>query len=478
MCKGYLTIYVSLTMTIMLALCLTLIEGARRSTIRLETECVVDIAMNSVLAEYHKELFNQYNLFYIDSSYGSNYPSYYNTEARLRYYLEQNMNLKEVSYIDFLYKDLVGMELEAVYLKQVALATDGNGVLFQKRAAEAVKDDVGVTLVENVLDWVETVEDKELMEQDMEEQKEAADEQLQAFYGTQKELADKQWIQVEISDPTQHLDDMRAKGVLKWVVAEDTLLSGQKVDLNQYLSARKRRGDINQGNVMVTEQLSVMERIWFQEYLLRYCGHFGQEKENSLLKYQAEYLVAGEAEDTENLRQVVHTICGMREVANVLYLTSSVEKSALIELVAGVLATAVFCPEAAPAFEAVLVLGWGYAESLYDTKVLLAGGEVPLLKDDDSWHYDLDSILDSFSIQMEEETQQGMSYTDYLHVLLYLLDADQTTYRFMDLMEMDIRLTEGNEAFRMDGCIESIEVEARIKSGYGYGFQITRQKKY
>ena len=83
--RGYLTIYISLTLTIMLSLCLTLIEGARQNTIRLETECVMDIALNSILAEYHRELFAQYNLFYIDSSYGSDYPSYYNTEARLKY---------------------------------------------------------------------------------------------------------------------------------------------------------------------------------------------------------------------------------------------------------------------------------------------------------------------------------------------------------------------------------------------------------
>ena len=476
--SGYLTIYVSLTLTIMLSLCLTLIEGTRRNTIRLETECMMDIAMNSVLAEYHRELFSQYNLFYIDSSYGSAYPSYYNTEARLRYYLEQNLSIQEVSYIDFLYKDLLGLKADTVYLKTVALATDGEGVLFQKRAAEAVKDDLGLSLAEDVLEWVRTIEKEGLLEKDMAAEKQKADLALQAYHGTQKQLEEEKWITVEIADPTQHLDNMRAQGVLKWVVDAKTILSGQKVDLNQYISARKKRGEINHGNYVVTEELSALEKVWFQEYLLRYCGHYGQEKEGSLLKYQAEYLLAGKNTDTENLRQVAGTICGMREVANALYLTRDKGKSALIEVVANLLAAAVFCPEIAPLFETILVIGWAYAESLHDTKVLLEGGKVPLMKDDRSWHYDLDSILKSFVVSENREQGKGMSYRDYLHVLLYLEDAGETTFRFMDLMEMDIRLTEGNENFRMDACIERIEAEAVIRSGYGYDFWINREKCY
>lgn len=476
--SGYLTIYISLTLTIMLSLCLTLIEGARQNTIRLETECVMDIALNSILAEYHRELFAQYNLFYIDSSYGSDYPSYYNTEARLQYYLEQNLNLEEASYIDFLYKDLLGMELEEVYLKKVTLATDGDGVLFQKRAAQAVWDDIGLQLAENVLDWVQTIEAKGLLERDMEAEKQAVDAQLEAYNGTQKQLTKETWFTVEIKDPTQHLDDMRAQGVLKWVVDKETALSGQTVDLSQYISARRKRGSLNHGNETVTEQVSALEKIMFHEYLLRYSGHYGQEKQGSLLKYQAEYLVAGKAEDKENLRQVVNTICAIREVANILYLYGSEEKVALAEAVATVLASAVLCPEIEPLFEAGLLLGWAYLESLYDTKVLLAGGRVPLIKDNDTWHYDLDGILSSVDMQVKDGNSRGMSYTDYLHVLLYISDGEQTTFRFMDLMEMDIRLTEGNAAFRMDACIDSVEAEALIQSGYGYECSISREKGY
>ena len=154
------------------------------------------------------------------------------------------------------------------------------------------------------------------------------------------------------------------------------------------------------------------------------------------------------------------------------------EKSDAADTLAKILAYAVFTPEAQPFFKSTLILGWGYLESLYDTKVLLAGGKVPLMKEDEDWHYNLDSFLSVDRVQIDENTGRGMSYADYLRVLLYLENPEKSAYRFMDLMEMDIRLTPGNEAFRMDACMEAVGAEATINSRYGYTYYIDRKKEY
>ena len=44
--------------------------------------------------------------------------------------------------------------------------------------------------------------------------------------------------------------------------------------------------------------------------------------------------------------------------------------------------------------------------------------------------------------------QSGMSYRDYLGAFLYLQSEETTLSRLMDVMEADIRMTPGNEAFR------------------------------
>ena len=66
--RGYITVFLSLSLTLILSLVFTVIEGARISAIRMKFECVTDIGMNSVLAEYHRELVKQYNIFAIDAS--------------------------------------------------------------------------------------------------------------------------------------------------------------------------------------------------------------------------------------------------------------------------------------------------------------------------------------------------------------------------------------------------------------------------
>ena len=71
-----------------------------------------------------------------------------------------------------------------------------------------------------------------------------------------------------------------------------------------------------------------------------------------------------------------------------------------------------------------------------------------------------------------------MSYQDYLGAFLYLQAEETTLKRLMDVMEADIRMTPGNENFRMDGCVDAITAQASVESGYGSSFQITRSYQY
>lgn len=66
---GYITVYLSLVTGVLLSLFLTVAEGVRLHTIRAQTECVMDMAMDSALAEYHRELLEQYDLFFIDTKF-------------------------------------------------------------------------------------------------------------------------------------------------------------------------------------------------------------------------------------------------------------------------------------------------------------------------------------------------------------------------------------------------------------------------
>jgi len=472
---AYLSIFVSLTLTLVLSLCLVLIEAARQNTVKLEAECIADVGVESVLAEYHREVFGQYNLFFVDCSYGSDFPSYYNTEARLRDYVGKNISIKEeLGILSNIYMDPLALEASKVKITGVSLATDNRGYSFQKQALQAVKNDVGIDFIEKILSWINVVEEKGLRENRMEEQIYQLEKELEML--REKKKKEDSWVEVEIHNPAEEILQIRRKGLLNWVVKSEQEISSKVIRGEQYISERRADGVVNEGNFVSEQSLTLYEQMFFREYLMRYAGNYLKKKENSELDYQAEYLLFGKESDTENLRKTAAAVCGLRETANLLYLTGSSEKRGVVKTVSTVLSAGILMPEAARVFEGLLLTGWAYLESLQDTKILLSGGQVPLVKDDTSWNCSLDNLFD-LNIK-EEKEQQGLGYEDYLRILMYFTDLEKVTFRFMDLMEMDIRRTEGNEYFRLDGCLDYIETEVRIRSGFGFEFEVRHADGY
>lgn len=149
----------------------------------------------------------------------------------------------------------------------------------------------------------------------------------------------------------------------------------------------------------------------------------------------------------------------------------------MAELAAALVCDLAMVPELVPVLEAAILLGWAYAESIYDIKVLLAGGKVPLIKDEATWHYSLSGAL-SGKPEGQKDTKEGLSYEDYLRIFMMCMDRNILTARAMNMVEADIRLTPGNGAFRLDGCYAGLEACMEIESGYGFDFQATRKKFY
>ena len=64
----------------------------------------------------------------------------------------------------------------------------------------------------------------------------------------------------------------------------------------------------------------------------------------------------------------------------------------------------------------------------------------------------------------------------YLAAMILLMDKEEVNLRAMDIMEMDIRLGDGNKSFSMDWCIERFE--AKITGAGGMGNQYSLSRKY
>ncbi len=476
--NAYLTVFLALCLAVILSLFLVLLDGARRNGVRLEAECVADIGLQSILAEYHRELMRQYNLFAIDSSYGTALCSKQNTEAHLRRYLEKNLSYDDIFLSGLFYRDFLSLALEKAELTGVSILTDQKGEVFRRCAVNAVKADVGLGLLEELKGWLQTIEVNGLEEGGKEEEKYAR--QLEEYEIPEAEIVETEWGILDPVNPTKELEEKKKLGILKLVTQDEEALSHNRIQTQNLVSERIRQDKVNLGNHKLVEQSGLeelAERFLFQEYLLRYMGRYGAEEDEDVLQYQIEYLIAGNAGDIENLKSVANRICLVREAANALYLMNSDMKRQEIKLAAEVICTVVMLPELAPVLEAVILLGWAYAESIYDVQSLLAGGRVPLLKDDDSWHYGLAAALQG-DFREKPKEGQGLSYEDYLRIFLMLTDIDTVTERAMNMVEADIRSTVGNQAFRLDGCYAAVEARIEIGSRHGCRYEITRTVSY
>ncbi len=473
---GYLTVYLSLILTIMISLCLTLIIGVRENTRRMQIECVTDIGMNSILAEYHRELFEQYDLLFIDTSYGTNTPSYHETADHLKHYVRMNLGGDEILFSSVLYRDLLKLELDKVGILEVSVASDNEGAVLRRQAVEVIKQRSGITYLQQIQNWFTIVQRYKLLERDILSEQKAAIAELESWDG--REVSDngvKNRISVEA--PGKDIVSFWEAGVLNLIVDDIADLSNQEVNLGSYISNREVLSGTGVWQAVDYED-NWMDQLFFHQYVLTYTGRYDKPKDNSLLKYQTEYILEGGGNDLHNLQNIANKLLGLRAVANYIYLTNDTEKMKAVEIVARVLSTLVMFPAIEPLFQTVLVLAWAMAESIYDVTQLFNGNRIPLMKTEESWHYTLDEILSFGMVDKEEKENSGICYSDYLHIFLCFQSKKTTTTRLMDIMEMDIRQTEGNENFRMDGCIDSIRAVLNFSGKDQKGYTIDRVYGY
>lgn len=478
--NAYLTVCMSLCLSVILSLFLVLLEGVRRNGSRLEVECVTEIGLQSILAEYHRELMKQYNLFAIDNSYGTALCSKSNTEAHLRKYLKKNLEYEDAVFANFLYGDFLGLYLDETELTKVSILSDYSGAVFRQCAVDAIKADVGMELLQELQEWMQVMEVNGLEQGNAESESARIDAEIAGYDGMEIEISEGEWETVEVTNPAGSINARRSLGILTLVIGNDGTLSQNSVHTDTLISGRIQQGQVNQGNIEIAAQTAaeaIAERFLFQEYLLCYMGHYGEEHIDDALRYQIEYLIAGNAHDVDNLKSIANRLLVIRETANAAYLWSNEAKRAEIRALAAALCAAVSLPALTVLLEAAILLGWAYAESIYDVKSLLEGGRIPLIKDDSSWHYGLSAAL-SGDVQESNQGGSGLSYTDYLRIFMMLMNVNTLTARAMDMVEADIRQTPGNVAFRLDGCYAEVEACVQVGSSHGAQYEIIRTASY
>ena len=239
------------------------------------------------------------------------------------------------------------------------------------------------------------------------------------------------------------------------------------------LYASKRQ--LNQGTgLRQNERISGGEKLLLDQYYYEKCSRYGKELEKSVLKYQLEYLVFGQGSDYANLEKMAQTLFFWREASNYIYLMGCGPKLSEAEAVATALAAVTLCPELKEPIKYSIIFAWTFAESISDLRILFGGGRVPLLKSDSTWNLGLLEMFDFRGHLGKEDCGEGLYYEDYLRIKVLLTSEKDKLLHMMDIIEMDIRETEGNGGFRLDDCIDVMRAELVVGTRFGYEAQIEK----
>ena len=476
---GYMTVFLALSLLVLLSLILTLVEGARINAIRMRTETAGNTAVRSVLGEFHRELLRQYDLYFVDTSYGTGSASAERVQQHPQTYMEKNLQPGGA--------DFAGTQLQSLTVDAARFAADDRAAALREQVYAYMSSDPAGSVVSKILTdadlWQGLLEDGSVWEEQREEAGEDLKEQMKQAREEAREKYTKEERRAaeEAGDNTaekgiREMDSFRLLPILRQVFG----------DLDGISSVTAEEGIISQRGIHYGNALKPAnshgypraDEALFDLYIAEKCGCYTEPLEKGRMKYQIEYILTGRESDTECLEKTAERLLLIREAANCMYLFTDQRRMHEAEMLAAIVAIVLLNPELKDALKTVLAFAWAYLESVRDLRILFDGGRVPLQKSSDTWQTSLLGILTPSASVRGGGTGKGLLYTDYLQALLYLQGSSKKSLRTMDIMEMDVRQTEGNGSFRMDWCLDAFSMTATVKSRFGYEFVLTKCEGY
>lgn len=448
--KGEVTAFLSIVFVLFLSLTATIIESASVQITKNKRRADVERAMESFFAEYQKNLLEEYDVFALEGTYEKGVFSEKELLDRLKFY---------------------GAGKGTHEIEKIQLLSDDFGRAFREQVIAYRKQKSGVENMEELAgtttEWEEQEKSQEVYK---EEGKEVTGNLEQSLTEAEQQLP-------EEDNPLGVFSEIKAKGMLWMTVPKEAEISQKAVTLQELPSNRKLRK--GRGTFKTTkENNATMSKLYFASYLVEKFSAADKPAAKKKLSYELEYVIGGKESDRENLDIVVTKLVGMRFPVNYGFLLSDSVKKAEAETMAATLAGVIALPALVGVIKQAILLAWAFGESIMDVRSLMSGGKIELLKNRENWKLQLSSVLKLGKEDVDvQKSEKGLSYREYLRMLLFLQKEEECTMRSLDIVEMNIRQKRGN-FFRVDSCVSKLEIKSicvirekityRFSTLYGY----------
>lgn len=450
--KGQITVFLSLIFTLLLSVICTAAEGVRGFCLELEGKIALEAAADSLLSEYDRDLLKEYDVFYVNGGSREGNFSSENIGQKLAEYINCNLDVSKGGKI-LAGGNLLQGSVNLVEAGNFTLATDGNGQDFFAQVVDYEEKRHGLDFVEALVAQAE--EGKELFKvgEDVEEQKGEKEEEFIQLEEENKET-ESSFGEEDLgnSNPLTQMEDNKAQGIWRMIM-KDHIISGKALDLSKLPSGRELLTGSGR-----EEDVNLTEKVLFNEYILEKFNHALDEKRETGLSYEVEYILAGKDSDRANLEAVITKLLIFREGVNYLYLHSDSAKVSEADALATTLVGFTGLPPVILVVRELLLLSWAYGESILDLQNLMNGGTLALIKTGENWQLELENVGHLFNEEKDVRKETGgLDYEGYLRLLLGLAGRETLIMRTLDLLEINMRQKEGKEAFRIDCCFSSFQ---------------------
>ena len=427
--KGSVTIFLSLALIIVIALVGSLLESARVTVAR---EIATDdsyLAVQNILAEYQREVWDDYHVFFVDAAelngeggaikYGNSYldrmlPNKNNDYMGARAVFTEvgfNENMTENNCYYF-------VKQAVAYMKYRAAASIGEKMLGKKDILKTTEIDA---MRKALKTKVET--EKKIIEIEREKKKlEEKTAKIKQNVNKVKGLSDGKVVGVnENLNIVSNIEKVDVKPIKKSEAKKKYKEYQKNLDmatnegtagglLGMFLSSGKRVSKLHIDNT-VWNEIETMERenktllddglliLYAKEHFKNFLSKSEENNKRDALKYGIEYLISGKNSDEGNLSVIANRIFGIRTLVWYSYLLTRQDKVAEAEAIAIAIAGVLALPAAVEIIKLGIIMGWAIDEARQEVRTLLNGGEIPMFPGNSGgMKLKYENFLDSFIV--------------------------------------------------------------------------------